>query len=74
MVDHRPGIILRDLPYAGPTGAYPDARMVLHLDQQWLLPVAVYSYADHAQKVLLGSYVFTQVEVNPGFGNDAFRF
>jgi hypothetical protein len=67
-------VIVRDLPYEGPSGPYPDARMVLHLDQQWLLPVAVYSYADHNQKELLGSYVFTQVELNPDFGADAFQF
>ncbi|MBP7745125.1 MAG: DUF1571 domain-containing protein [Phycisphaerae bacterium] len=67
-------ILLRDLPYTGPTGPYPDARMVLHLDQEWLLPVAVYSYADHAQKTLLGSYVFTQIEINPSFAPDAFAF
>ena len=47
-VDGRPTyVIVRDLPYEGPSGAYPDARMVLHLDQEWLLPVAVHTYADH---------------------------
>ncbi len=74
-VDGRPTyVITRNLPYEGPAGAYPDARMVLHLDQQWLLPVAVYSYADRTEKQLLGSYVFTQVELNPAFGTDAFQF
>lgn len=74
-VDGRPTyVILRDLPYEGPNGPYPDARMVLHLDQEWLLPVAVYSYADHEQTELLGSYVFTQVDLNPHFGDDAFAF
>ncbi len=75
MVDGRPTyIIVRDLPYTGPTGPYPDARLVLHLDQEWLLPVAVYSYADHQEKELLGSYVFTHVELNPGFDADDFEF
>jgi hypothetical protein len=75
VVDGRPTYVLvRDLPYAGPDGAYPDARLVLHLDQEWLLPTAVYSYADHQEKELLGSYEFTQVELNPGFGPEAFQF
>ena len=75
VVDRRPTFVLvRDLPYAGPNGPYPDARLVLHLDQQWLLPVAVYSYADHLEKDLLGSYTFTQVELNPDFSADAFQF
>jgi hypothetical protein len=75
VVDQRPTFVLvRDLPYAGPNGPYPDARLVLHLDQQWLLPVAVYSYADHLEKDLLGSYTFTQVELNPDFSADAFQF
>ena len=67
-------VIVRDLPYTGPKGPYPDARLILHLDQEWLLPTAVYSYADHQQKELLGSYEFKQVELNPGFGPDAFQF
>lgn len=75
VIDGRPTFrLVRDLPYEGPEGPYPDARMVLHLDQEWLLPVAVYSYADHAERELLGSYVYTQVELNPTFAPDAFRF
>jgi hypothetical protein len=74
-VDGRPTyVIVRDLPYDGPTGAFPDARMVLHLDQEWLLPVAIFSYADHAETALLGSYVFSKVELNPGFDEEAFKF
>jgi hypothetical protein len=75
VVDGRPTFVLvRNLPYTGPAGPYPDARMVLHLDQQWLLPVAVNSYADHAERELLGSYVFTQIDLSPDFGADAFQF
>lgn len=74
-IDGRPTyVIVRDLPYAGPDGPYPDARMVLHLDQEWLLPVAVYSYADHQEEELLGSYVFSNIEINPDFEADAFKF
>ena len=74
-VDGRPTyVITRDLPYEDANGPYPDARLVLHLDQEWLLPVAVYSYADHTETKLLGSYVFTKVELNPRFADDAFSF
>lgn len=74
-IDGRPTwILVRNLPYAGDNGDYPDARMVLHLDQQWLLPVAIYSYADRAQTRLLGSYVFTQVRLNPGLTDADFTF
>lgn len=67
-------VIVRDLPYTPASDVYPDARMILHLDQEWLLPVAVYSYADHQEKELLGSYVYTDVEFNPGFDADDFSF
>jgi hypothetical protein len=74
-VDGRPTYVIeRHLPYSGPDGMWPDARMVLHLDQEWLLPTAVYSYADHAGKELLGSYVMTNVRLNPGLNEKAFDF
>jgi len=74
-IDGRPTyVLIRHLPYDGPEGIYPDARMVLHLDQEWLLPTAVYCYADHEGKELLGSYVFTNVRLNTGLGEDAFKF
>jgi hypothetical protein len=74
-IDGRKTIILaRHLPYTGETGKYPDALMVLHLDQEWLLPVAVHSFADHAGMELLGSYVFTSVQLNPGLTDADFRF
>lgn len=74
-VDGRATVILvRHLPYTGAGGPYPDAKLVLHLDQEWLLPTAVYSYTDPEGQELLGSYVFTQVRLNPGLGEDDFRF
>lgn len=75
MVDGRPTfVIVRDLPFEEAPDVYPDARMILHLDQEWLLPVAVYSYADHDQQELLGSYVYTLVDLNPRFDEQAFEF
>jgi len=75
VIDGRPTHVLaRHLPYTGPHGRYPDARLVVHLDQAWHLPVAVYSYADKHERMLLGSYVSTQVKLNPGIPAIAFRF
>ena len=75
LIDGRPTfIIVRYLPYTGPNGLWPDAKMVMHLDQEWLLPTAVYSYSDRDGKELLGSYVTTQVRLNPGFTDKDFQF
>jgi hypothetical protein len=74
-VDSRPTFVLvRQLPYEGANGTFPDAKLVLHLDQEWLLPVAAYSYADKDEKELLGSYVFTKIELNPTFDDNTFAF
>lgn len=74
-VDQRPTyVIVRHLPYTGEDGPYPDAKLVLHLDQEWLLPVAVESYADREGTRLLGRYVFTRVELNPGLTEQDFAF
>ena len=74
-VDGRPTYVLvRHLPYSGPEGEFPDARLVLHLDQEWLLPVAIYSYGDREEKELLGSYVLTSVKLNQNFDDDTFKF
>lgn len=74
-IDGRPThFIVRYLPYAGPNGRYPDAKMVAHFDQETMMPVAVYSYADRAGTELLGSYLFTQIELNPGFSDQDFQF
>ena len=74
-VDGRPTYkIVRYLPYEGPDGTWPDAKMVMHLDQEWLLPTAVYSYANREGTELLGSYVHTQVKLNPNLDDSAFEF
>ena len=72
-IDGRPTLILvRRLPYSGEGGPYPDARLLLHLDREWLLPLAIYSYADPEGKKLLGSYVMTSVKLNPKLDDAAF--
>jgi len=74
-IDGRPTYrFIRYLPYNGPDGIWPDAKMVMHLDQEWLLPTAVFSYADREGAVLLGSYVHTKIRLNPGLDDAAFEF
>lgn len=74
-IDGRPTFVfVRYLPYTGPGCAFPDAKMVIHIDAEWLLPTAVYSYADREGTELLGSYVYTNVRLNPGLTDADFRF
>ena len=73
-VDGRATYVLkRHLPSDGAAGRYPNARLVVHLDKDWLAPVAVHAYADDAEQVLLGSYVTTAVKLNPGLHDAAFK-
>lgn len=61
-VDGRPTfIVTRNLPQSK---EYTYARVILHLDQEWLMPVAVDCYGDHAEKQLLGRYRSTRVRLN----------
>lgn len=72
-IDGRPTLVLvRRLPRSG-TGTYPNALLVLHLDEAWLLPVGVYTYADAEGEWLLGAYTMTAVEVNVGLGDADFE-
>lgn len=74
-IDGRPTFIFqRFLPYTGPGGVYTDRKMIMHIDQEWLVPTAVYSYADVEGRQLLGSYVYTDVQLNPGLTDEDFRF
>jgi hypothetical protein len=74
-IDTRPTLMLvRELTRPAPDGRSLDARIVIHLDQEWLLPVGVYSYADMEEQTLLGSYVMIDVELNRGLPDSAFVF
>lgn len=53
---------------------YVDARMELHIDEERLIPVAVYSYADQAGRKLLGKYIFVDVDLKPKFTSRDFVF
>lgn len=75
VIDGRPTYVLvRRLPYTGENGKYPDALMRMHIDQEWMIPTAVYSYADKDGKELLGSYVYTQVRLNLKLTDEDFKF
>jgi hypothetical protein len=43
---------------------YPDHHMVVHIDQEWLVPVATYCF--DAQDNLLGKYIYHNVKLNVG--------
>ncbi len=62
----------RHLPFTGEEQPYPDALLIYHIDREWLVPVACFSYADHEGRELLGSYVLTDIKFNVGLGDDDF--
>lgn len=66
--DGRPTYVLnRTLPpFTGPNSLYPDGAAEYHLDQEWLVPVAVYSFADASRKTLLGKYEYRGIRMNVG--------
>jgi hypothetical protein len=66
-VDGRPTYKFeRRLPYAGENSKYPDALLVVHMDQEWLVPTKCESFADQRGQKLLGRYVLTDVDLNAG--------
>jgi hypothetical protein len=66
-------VLIRHLPYDGVGKAYPNGMLVIHIDREWLLPVALQAYADHAEQHLLEEYVFTDITLNPGLSEDSFQ-
>jgi len=72
--DGRPTwVIRRFLPYTGPDCPYPDGTVLLHLDQEWRVFTAIYSYADRESKQLLGRYEYRSVKMNPGLAQSEFE-
>lgn len=59
-------VFVRNLPYAGEDGPYPDRVAIVHLDKEWLVPVSIHTYSDDAETKLLGRYLTTDVELNVG--------
>lgn len=68
LIDGRPTYVFeRHLPFDGDETRYPDARLVIHIDQEFLVPTGCFSYADEAGESLLGSYVYSDVKLNVGY-------
>jgi hypothetical protein len=66
-IDGRPTYVFeRLLPYTGEEQPYPDRLLVTHIDQEWLLPTACFSYADDEGQELLGKYLLTDASFNVG--------
>jgi hypothetical protein len=66
-VEGRPTWVLkRTLPYTADGGEWPDRILIVHIDREWLLPVACYTYADDAQKTILAKYEYSNVRLNTG--------
>ncbi len=53
---------------------YNDAYLVIELDQQWLVPVSIRSFADAEATQLLGAYTFRNIKVNTALPNSALTF
>lgn len=74
-VDGRPTFkLVRYLPFEGDGGPWPNAKLIMHVDQEWLLPTAVYGYTDRDGRNLLCSYVYTDITLNPDLDENAFKF
>jgi hypothetical protein len=59
-------IFKRTLPYAADGGPWPDRVLIVHIDREWLLPLACYTFADDAQRTVLARYEFSGVHLNTG--------
>lgn len=72
-VDGRPTYAFeRTLPYTGDERDFPDRLLVIHVDQEWLVPSACVSYADDQRQQMLGSYVLADVAFNVGLSDADF--
>ncbi len=65
-------ILKRTLPYTADGGEWPDRVLIVHIDREWLLPVACYTYADDAQQTMLAKYEFSNVRLNTGLAASDF--
>lgn len=67
-VDGRPTFIFeRRLPYTGNDEVYPDRLLIAHIDKEWLVPTACFSYSDDHGQDLLGKYLLTDARFNVGY-------
>ncbi len=73
-VDGRPTYVFeRRLPFDPESDIWPDGLLIVHIDQEWELPVACYAYADQEGTQLLGRYIYSDVNLNVGLHADDFE-
>lgn len=65
-------VVERRLPYEGEEATYPDRTLIVHLDRERLVPLAIHCYADDTKEELLASYVFSDVRLNVGLTDEDF--
>jgi hypothetical protein len=74
IVDGRPAYAFeRRLPFSDNDSPYPDRLLKFSIDKQWLVPTAVFSYADDAGQNLLGKYIHENLNINPGLPDSDFE-
>jgi hypothetical protein len=66
-------VIERRLPYTDESGFFPERKLVIHMDEEWLLPTCVIAYADDEEQQLLGRYLITDVQFNSGLSDRDFQ-
>lgn len=72
-IDQRPTLCFRRrLPYPDEPGDWPDRLMILHLDAEELVPIALYAYADDDASQLLARYEFRNLRCNVGVSPEEF--
>jgi hypothetical protein len=65
-------VVERRLPYEDGEATYPDRTLIVHLDHERLIPLAIHCYADDSRQELLASYVFSDVRLNVGLTDEDF--
>ncbi len=72
-VDERSTFVFeRQLPYTDEQGEWPDRMLVVHVDEELLVPTSCTAYADLDKTKLLGRYQSTNIELNVNLPDSTF--
>lgn len=63
----------RRLPYSEVEAKFPDRFTVMYIDAEWLVPIAVWNYADEDRQELLGEFITSDVVYNVGLTDQDFE-
>jgi hypothetical protein len=68
-------VIERRLPFTGEDGEYPDKLLIVHIDQEYGVPAAAMAYSSDtpSDETLLGSYLWTDLQLNVGLADADFE-